>query len=467
MFKTEKYHRQGTDFGRQQAWRLLCATLGLVCLVSLCIALVAASPLAGMAIVAAPFLLAFREMPTFGITTTIVAARALVDGVFGFTVGGNNATALIGLALVALGAATAIRGGRGVLLAALMLMSLAVSNSFAVMTFGAGVQAEIVRTASIAAVLIIVLNSKTRLTLSKLTGAAQAVAVVPAAIALFQAATGTGLVVEGVVRPAGTLAHPNSAAVLFSVAALATMTRLLQQQRRSRFVDITLLVFFCAALLGTASMGGLLTFAAMTLALAVFANSIRTKSRLLIVGLVLGTAFAFILSPIGAERLSELDGLDLSGSHTSQNSLEWRVGNWGRILDYWRESPVFGQGFGATTTGAMMGGYLPHNEYVRLLVEVGIIGCLTAAILILMLFRRISRVTDDSTRRPLTAAMALAVIVGLLVNCSGANTFLYSVPTYVAVIVIAGAIRTFANPSRPGISDLNKNKRTGNLSAAV
>lgn len=447
---------------RRSFWGSIPIAIGFVAFAAALVAVMVAAPLAGLAIIVIPFFLFYPEMPTFWILVIVVSTRALIDGMFNFSVGGTTATAVAGVTLVALGIAIAIRGGRGVLTAVLILLALVVSNSFAVTTFGSGVRDEIIRTASIISVVLIVLNSRTDFSLARVGTAVQVIAAIPAFVAVFQAVTGTGLVVEGVVRPAGTLAHPNSAAVLFGVAATATLM-LLSKGKTSKPLGLGLLILFCSALLGTASMGGLLTFVVMTLALAVFSRTVSVKKRAAYILLLVITALVFVASPIGAQRIGELSDLDISGSRSSANSLEWRIGNWQRILDYWHESPAFGQGFGATTTGAMMNGFLPHNEYVRLLIEIGVIGCAFGVLAVLALACQLFRAAHQGNESAGLAALGIALFAGMIVNCFGANTLLYSVPTYAGAILISAALSRGRKTDMTIVSDLmSENRGAGN-----
>lgn len=93
-------------------------------------------------------------------------------------------------------------------------------------------------------------------------------------------------------------------------------------------------------------------------------------------------------------------------------------------------------------------GQAPHNEYIRYLVETGVIGlaillgALTILIRTLVRRRRIPGTMDAGTLNAPT--LALVIIVGCLVNSLADNTFLYSPTCYAAVLIV---IAVLSSPS--------------------
>jgi O-antigen ligase len=87
---------------------------------------------------------------------------------------------------------------------------------------------------------------------------------------------------------------------------------------------------------------------------------------------------------------------------------------WARCLEQFRQSPIFGHGIGAT---ALVKSYfsLPHNVYLRLLVEGGIVGFLLYGAAILLWARRLlARV--DPAERAFARALLLALAVYALTD---------------------------------------------------
>ncbi len=93
------------------------------------------------------------------------------------------------------------------------------------------------------------------------------------------------------------------------------------------------------------------------------------------------------------------EGLDLSG----------RDAIWAHYLEQFRASPTFGHGIGAS---ALAGNYfkLPHNVYLRLLVEGGVVGCLLYGGALLLWGRQVLARIDPGERAFVRALwLALAV----------------------------------------------------------
>jgi O-antigen ligase len=87
---------------------------------------------------------------------------------------------------------------------------------------------------------------------------------------------------------------------------------------------------------------------------------------------------------------------------------------------------------------------LPHNEYIRYLVETGLDGfiillaALTFLIRGLVRKRRIPGTLDAGTLNAPT--LAIVVIAGCLVNSLADNTLLYSAASYAAALIVAAVL---------------------------
>jgi O-antigen ligase len=121
----------------------------------------------------------------------------------------------------------------------------------------------------------------------------------------------------------------------------------------------------------------------------------RFTRPFLIGGGLVVLVFALYL-PLLVQRSLEDGGLDLSG----------RGGIWAGFLGDALASPAFGQGLGATAQGSYFD--LPHNEYLRLLVEVGALGSLLFAGAVLLWGREVlkSAMAED---RPFLIALFTAL----------------------------------------------------------
>ncbi len=355
--------------------------------------------------------------------------------------------------LVALG--LLLRRRQGVAPTSLAALWLGVWTAVALAAHGASTETlrEGVREASVVALAAIVYNAREIVTVPVAARLVQIAGLAAALLAIYQLVTNTGTVVAGHIRSNGTFAHPNSAAVFFAIGAISSLWLYLDNGRR-RF-DAFLAAIFAAALITTVSIDGLLALLAMLMTFGAL-HSGTPRARLvpfLAAGLV---ALVFFGTPLGSERIAKESSTSLSGEPNT--SLAWRFRKWKLLLPEWERSPVLGRGLGATTTieapaepeltvaafrRAYLRDALPHNEYLRYLVETGVIGLAlllgALAILLANLFRRrgIEPMDTGAVNAP---TLAIAILAGCLVNSLADNTFLNSPTCYAAVLIVIAAL---------------------------
>jgi O-antigen ligase len=97
----------------------------------------------------------------------------------------------------------------------------------------------------------------------------------------------------------------------------------------------------------------------------------------------------------------------------------------------------------------------PHNEYIRYLVETGVVGLallLGALFLLIRALVRKRRIAGTLEAGTLNApTLALAIVVGCLVDSLADNTLLASPTGYAAVLIIAAVLALPGGPiTRPG-----------------
>ncbi|HXB63887.1 MAG TPA: O-antigen ligase family protein [Solirubrobacteraceae bacterium] len=338
-------------------------------------------------------------------------------------------------------------GARPALLA---LLWLCVWTGVAVHTNGASTETirEGVREASVVALAVLVYNTRGGVSVPTATRLVQFIGVVPACLALYQFATHTGLDIAGQIRANGTFVHPNSAAIFFAVAATVSLWRFLDNGRRRS--DALLTVLFAAALIATFSIGGLLSLFVMLITLgALRPGSIRAKLGAVAVASFL--ILAFLATPLGAERLAQESKSNVVSAERGEpnSSFAWRLNRWQALLPEWEQSPLLGQGLGTTVTAEAtlsdrLAGKLPHNEYLRYLVETGIVGVATIlcglGVLIRALVRR-RRIPGTLAAGTLNAAtLALAVVAGCLFDALADNVFTTSITGYAAGLIVASVL---------------------------
>ncbi len=137
------------------------------------------------------------------------------------------------------------------------------------------------------------------------------------------------------------------------------------------------------ALFLTGSRSGLVGFLAGTVAFLTFCISARGTARR--IALVAGPALmlvgaAYLLNPERAEfyleRFSQTE--EIVSQYAAAHSVQARKVLWRASLEAWRESPVFGIGYGSFV--ALAHRWTPfqesevHNSYLRLLAETGVVG---------------------------------------------------------------------------------------------
>jgi O-antigen ligase len=373
--------------------------------------------------------------------------------------GSLDLSGAIAVLLTFVATALLLRRRRGVLPTVAAVLWLCVWTAIAVSTRGASTETlrEGVREGSIIALAVIVYNAHGAVTVPIATRLVQVVGVVPALLALYQLATHTGMDLAGTIRSNGTFAHPDSAAMFFAIAAAASLWRYLDNGRHPS--DGLLMVLFTAALSATLSIDGMATLVAMLVMLgALRPGSVRVKlAPCLIAGLVV---LAFLATPLGAHRIAKETSTSLTTAERGEpnSSLAWRLNKWKLLLPEWERSPLFGQGLGTTTTTEggpenRFAGKPPHSEYVRYLVETGLVGFITLLWSLAFLIRRLLR----RRRTPGTRAagtlnaptLAIVVVVGALVNSVADNTFLNSPTCYALALIVVAVMSLPGVETRP------------------
>lgn len=160
---------------------------------------------------------------------------------------------------------------------------------------------------------------------------------------------------------------------------------------------------------------GILSF---SLVLSLFASTDYGRSRL----------ESTISTPLLNPEISVNRGILLSES--DHNSFNWRLSHWHTVLKAWERHPFLGYGLGLSKQ-SIDSKYLPHNDYIRALIEGGIFGLISYLILWgLYLAQSIKRVRS-STLEPhkdlslVVAALVIAVLVGMLTENIWSHTVFF------------------------------------------
>jgi O-antigen ligase len=391
-----------------------------------------------------------RDLPLIGLLGVALLVRVLTDDLSAPTSrhsGSLNLSGGIAGLFILMAAGLVLRrraGARPTMLAAAWLC---VWTAIALGTRGASAETlrAGVREASVVALAAIVCNLSGSWTVPVATRLVQVLGLAPALLALYQFATNTGVNLTGELRSNGTFAHPNSAAMFFALAVVISLWRYLDYRRRAS--DAALVSIFAAALIVTFSIDGLITLVAMLLVFGVLRPGppLAKCGPYLVAGL---TVLTFFATPLGAQRITRESATNVTTAESgnANTSLAWRLHKWKMLLPEWENSPLIGKGLGTTLTAvsSTRNDYTrkpPHNEYIRYLVETGIVGLaiLLWGLVILMrdLWRK-RRVTGRVEAGTLNApALAITVCAGCLINALADNTLIDSTTGYAAVLIVA------------------------------
>jgi hypothetical protein len=243
---------------------------------------------------------------------------------------------------------------------------------------------------------------------------------------------------EGESRITGTFAIANTfATYLFLFMGLAWWKLGQSKQRLPWFLLLGIIAFFYV---GTKSLFALMMLAVFVLVL--------IAPKLSIVNLI-GGVFLFLLviglfasTEFGQERLGSIGQTPLLNpdidvwraillSRGDNNSFNWRLSQWYLELSRWQQYPIFGYGLGLSLQAAG-NGFLPHNDYIRALVEGGIVGLVTFLIFLgaqaVRLLWLIRHPFVTSAQRELCLsllAVLLAIPVGMLTENIWSHTTLF------------------------------------------
>jgi O-antigen ligase len=223
---------------------------------------------------------------------------------------------------------------------------------------------------------------------------------VPLAFAVVQAVTSGGHTdVSGLSRIVGTFIHPNAFGAYLAVLLVAGVALLRATSGREHLVLVLLLLVGFGALLLTLSRGSWL---ATVIGLVAVAFVQRRPTVLLLMAGALG---AGAMVPAVWTRLADLgEARSLAG--TEGNSLVWRIDYWRQLLQLADQNPATGVGLNMAQF-LTVEGTLPHNDFIRMYVEVGWIGLLSLIGLLVML-----AVTAYRAARQARTEAELAVAAG-------------------------------------------------------
>jgi O-antigen ligase len=370
-------------------------------------------------------------------------------------VAGLNSGALIGLVVVFVVAMRMLLMARPRAVGVALVLWTAMAFWFLVgyWIFGSeeSIIREFIRSVSIVALALLAVNVPRGPASERLVSAVILAAAVPAVVAIVQLATGSGFETENTNtgRAYGTLSGPAEAVSVFTIALALVLWRVSRGTRSWRYVALA--VMFGLAALATKSMGGALQIVVTLVAYGILSGHARSRRGLVLVAAVAAAAL-FALTPLGRDRLAELGSTKFATTSEelryTTNSVDWRFYNWHVQLQEWRKRPYLGHGAGTTATIVHPGGNIPHSDYVRLLVEAGIVGFVFFGVAYVLLFRRLRALSRRADDHASYCTAALAILIGLTVHALTDNVSTQTATMYSAAIVIGCAFA--ARPESSG-----------------
>ena len=223
---------------------------------------------------------------------------------------------------------------------------------------------------------------------------------IPALVGAYQVVTKTGYHVSASFsRVRGTFDHPNPFAIYLTMLIIMGVALVLKVQRRS----VKLLLLGAIGL--SAALFLLLTYTRSawiaTLAGLLVVAFYQGKRLLPIMGFAV--VLVVLLVPSVAERFSDLS-TETTQSGAAGNSLVWRFEYWQQALEL-SENPIAGAGL-RTVQASTDVSKEPHNDFIRVYVETGLIG-LSAYLWFLVSLARSARRSIRHTRSPLEHSVAV------------------------------------------------------------
>jgi len=237
---------------------------------------------------------------------------------------------------------------------------------------------------------------------------------IPVFLGYYQFLTGSGYETQSEGgRIIGTFAHPNDFSSYLLVVLVFCTAQLCEKESlisKKLLAPLVLLMLFAFVL--TFSRGSWVIFVFSMVVMGIL------RYRRILVFLPVFLVAALFLIPGVQDRIFEV----LDPSHARATSgWEWRLNAWAQVATLLSEKPIFGHGLSMVFIKM---GYLTHNDYLRLLVEVGIVGLLAY---LWMAAQLLSRTWRDYKRTQSNIAKSfhvglLALTLGFLVRQAADNT---------------------------------------------
>jgi putative inorganic carbon (HCO3(-)) transporter len=260
---------------------------------------------------------------------------------------------------------------------------------------------------------------------------------IPALVGAYQVATKSGFHVSAEFsRVRGTFDHPNPFSIYLTMLIVMGVALLLKVERRSVKLLLLGAIGLCGVfLLLTYTRSAWIATVAGLLVVAFF------EGKRLLPFMGFAVVLVVMLVPSVAMRFSDLS-TETTQSGAAGNSLVWRFEYWQQALQL-SENPIVGAGL-RTVQASTDVSKEPHNDFIRVYVETGLIG-LSAYLWFLFSLARSARRSIRNTRSPLEHSVAVG-----FAGCLAAFLLLSLVSNVISQLVILWYFLAFAVAAAAG-----------------
>lgn len=244
-------------------------------------------------------------------------------------------------------------------------------------------------------------------------------ALIPTAVAIIQAFSGLEFFDGERWRVNGTFVHPNMLAFFLLLAITLTLFLFLSLPKKSleKYLYLFLSLPFITALILTYTRGAWLAFF-----LIIFLVGLLKFRLFLASGLAIILCAYVFVTPFQA-RLNSLATFSVA------DSTVWRLELWKDAWDYSQNNLLFGTGPGTATTvigqhrAPVLGSTEPHNDYIKLILETGLLGLGAYLALLFSLFYRLwtGYQREKWPRRKLLFFFMFVFSIALYLSSAGDN----------------------------------------------
>lgn len=198
--------------------------------------------------------------------------------------------------------------------------------------------------------------------------------VIPLSVGYYQILFQHLVLTGGYRRIYGTLAHPNVLALYLVLFVAITLWKLKFSRMKLQWIGVGLILLL--ALLNTFSFNGIVMLTVLLTILII--KELKIRSRIIIFIILLFFLFSFSHTDTGKKRIEEIRTMptiiETIEGEVVTNSFTWRLVNWKLLFKQWLKRPILGYGLATHGLVNPWHGCVAHNDYLRFLVELGLLG---------------------------------------------------------------------------------------------